>query len=80
VCPASATRDSTMVAFFEHPCCCCIALCCTADPQERFTCKEAMAHPYFAPVREREGWDVNGEPVGAAAAAAGNNSSGGGRS
>ncbi|WIA40526.1 hypothetical protein OEZ86_013874 [Tetradesmus obliquus] len=50
------------------------------DHQERFTCKEAMAHPYFAPVREREGWDVNGEPVNAAAAAAGNNSSGGGQS
>eukprot|EP00877_Chromochloris_zofingiensis_P013757 jgi/Chrzof1/8635/Cz03g18120.t1 len=25
------------------------------DHQERLTCKEAMAHPYFAPVREREG-------------------------
>eukprot|EP00879_Flechtneria_rotunda_P001913 GHRR01002086.1.p1 GENE.GHRR01002086.1~~GHRR01002086.1.p1 ORF type:complete len:363 (+),score=83.34 GHRR01002086.1:291-1379(+) len=38
------------------------------DHQERFTCKEAMAHPYFASVREREGFDVNGEPTAAAAA------------
>jgi casein kinase II subunit alpha len=25
------------------------------DHQERLTAVEAMAHPYFAPVREREG-------------------------
>jgi serine/threonine protein kinase len=25
------------------------------DHQERLTAAEAMAHPYFAPVREREG-------------------------
>ena len=30
------------------------------DHQERLTAEEAMAHPYFAPVREREGYTLNG--------------------
>ncbi len=48
------------------------------DHQERFTCREAMAHPYFAPVREREGWDVSGEPVGASSGGGGGGAAGGG--
>jgi hypothetical protein len=32
-----------------------LAVCrTTCGVQERLTCQEAMAHPYFAPVRERE--------------------------
>lgn len=37
--------------------------------QERLTCQEAMAHPYFAPVRQREGFDVQGNRVAAPVAA-----------
>ena len=29
------------------------------DHEERLTCKEAMAHPYFAVVREREHGDMS---------------------
>ena len=34
------------------------------DHEERPTAREAMAHPYFAPVRAREGFDENGMPGG----------------
>jgi casein kinase II subunit alpha len=34
------------------------------DHEDRPTAREAMAHPYFAPVRAREGFDENGVPVG----------------
>ena len=33
----------------------CLSKCCWCVVQERLTAKEAMAHPYFAPVRQREG-------------------------
>lgn len=36
------------------------------DHQERLTAKEAMAHPYFAPVREREGGQQQQQPAAAA--------------
>lgn len=39
------------------------------DHQERLTCQEAMAHAYFAPVRQREGYDVHGNHVAAPVAA-----------
>jgi hypothetical protein len=74
-----APYTATVITYLQHHSRTCIIISlCFFRAQERFTCKEAMAHPYFAPVREREGWDVHGEPLGAAAA--GNSSSGGGRS
>lgn len=36
------------------------------DHQERLTAKEAMVHPYFAPVREREGIQQQQQPAAAA--------------
>jgi casein kinase II subunit alpha len=52
------------------------------DHAQRPTAREAMAHAYFAPVRAREGYDVNGMPVvaaaGEAAGAAGGGGGGGG--
>jgi hypothetical protein len=53
---------------------CCVRLLL---PQERLTCQEAMAHPYFAPVRQREGFDAQGNRVAAPVAAGAGSGAGG---
>lgn len=52
-------------------CILCLLLAWLVYLQERLTCQEAMAHPYFAPVRQREGFDVQGNRTTAASVAAG---------
>lgn len=48
-----------------------IPLVCSRTPQERLTCREAMAHPYLAPIRAAEAAEA------AASGAAGGSGSGG---